>query len=227
MRHIALGGTGALFGVGAHGHGPGAQLLDQVMDKTLISANAASAPGDRKRPLNSGPQDNRYETVARTFHWIVALLITGMYVTDWVRGASERGSLARTWWLSAHESLGLLVLVLSFSRLLWRLTHPAPPIHGTPLVRCAAAAGHALLYVATLGLPIAGIARAMASGRDAVLFGVTIPSWTDRNDMLATIAGFLHGGLVMNLLLALIAGHVLAALWHQFVLEDGTLRRML
>ena len=36
----------------------------------------------------------------------------------------------------------------------------------------------------------------------------------------------IHGDIVMNILLVLIAGHVLAALWHNFVLQDNTLRRM-
>ena len=30
-----------------------------------------------------------------------------------------------------------------------------------------------------------------------------------------------------NLLVILAAGHAVVALWHQFVLKDGTLRRML
>jgi cytochrome b561 len=36
---------------------------------------------------------------------------------------------------------------------------------------------------------------------------------TGRNEVLSSITDFLHGGLVMNFLLALIAGHVPAALW--------------
>jgi len=170
---------------------------------------------------------DRYNATARLFHWTIALLIAGMFLTDWMRGASERGSPERVWWLSAHESLGLTVLVLTIARLAWRLTHPVPPIHGTPLIRKAAEAGHALLYLATLGLPLAGIGRAMAGGGNVVFFGFSIPSLTGRNDTLEAIASFLHGGLVMNLLLALIAGHVLAALLHQFLLKDGTLQRML
>ena len=176
---------------------------------------------------NEHQTGGRYSATARVFHWLVALLIAGMFFTDWQRGAAERGSPERAWWLSAHESLGLLVLVLSAGRLLWRLTHPAPPIHGPPLVRRAAEAGHALLYLATIGLPIAGLGRAMAGASDVVFFGLSIPSWTGRSDILESIASFLHGGGAMNLLLALIAGHVLAAMWHQFLVKDGTLRRMI
>jgi cytochrome b561 len=184
-------------------------------------------PGSSDLNIGGLPAEDSYDALARTFHWTIALLIAGMYITDWVRGASERGSPERLWWLSAHESLGLSVLVLSIGRLLWRLTHPAPPMQDARLIRRAATAGHALLYLATLGLPLAGITRAMASGGNIVFFGLSIPSWTGRSETLASIAGVVHGGLVMNLLLALIAGHVLAALWHQLYLRDRTLRRMI
>ena len=173
------------------------------------------------------PYRDRYNATARLFHWTIALLIAGMFLTDWMRGAAERGSSGRVWWLSAHESLGLLVLILSIVRLGWRLAHPAPAVRGSPVVSTAAAAGHVLLYLATLGLPLAGICRAMSGGGDVVFFGLVIPSMTGRNSLLSTITHFVHGGLVMNLLLALIAGHVIAALWHQFLRKDGTLQRML
>lgn len=90
----------------------------------------------------------------------------------------------------------------------------------------AAKAGHLLLYIATIGLPLAGIARAMSKGDPVLFFGVVTPSLTGRNDLLRSIARF-HGGLVMYLFLALIAGHVMAALWHQLRLKDQTLQRML
>jgi cytochrome b561 len=185
-------------------------------------------PIPASRPLQESKviADDRYDAATRVFHWMVAALIAGMYVTDWVRSALERGSPARAWWLSAHESLGLLILALSGVRLLWRLTHSAPPVNGTPFLRSMAKMGHALLYAATIALPITGIARVMAGGDSVVFFGFQIESWTARSSTILKIARLMHGDIVMNILLALIAGHVLAALWHNFVLKDNTLRRM-
>lgn len=150
-----------------------------------------------------------------------------MFATDWLREAVPCEAPSRSWLLSAHESFGLLVLGFSIARLVWRLNHPAPPPQGTPATRVAAKAGHILLYIATIVLPLAGIARAMSKGDPVLFFGVVIPSLTGRSDLLRAIARLVHGGLVMNLLLALIAGHVIAALWHQFKLKDQTLQRML
>jgi cytochrome b561 len=169
---------------------------------------------------------DRYNSVARTLHWTVALLIACLYVTNWIRSDAPHGSIERLWWLSAHESLGLLLLALSLGRFVWRLSHPAPQLHGSPMVRRLAAAGHGLLYLATIGLPLAGIARAFAAN-ELRFFGLVLPASVDRSPMLAAITHVAHGGWVMDSLLALIAGHTLAALWHQFLLSDGTLGRMI
>ena len=181
--------------------------------------------GDNLTPMSSPVV--RYNIVARILHWAIAVLIAGMFITDWLRGEAPRHSPQQDWWLAAHESLGLVVFIVSLARLGWRLTHQAPAISGSPLIRRFAEAGHVCLYLATLGPPIAGLARAMANGGNAVFFGFTVPSWTGSNKVLAAISGVVHGGFVMNLLLALIAGHVLAAFWHEFALKDRTLRRMI
>jgi hypothetical protein len=70
-------------------------------------------PGSDRRFFGSNLARDRYDLVARIFHWTTALMIAGLYLTNWARGASPRGSLERAWWLSAHESLGLLVLIIS------------------------------------------------------------------------------------------------------------------
>ena len=194
---------------------------------TSISRRLKGLPPDVAHIASKGEAEaSRYNLVARIFHWTIMLLIACMFLTNWLRADAPHASTERSGWLSAHESLGLLVLALSLGRLAWRLTHAAPPLHGSPLVRHVVGAGHALLYLATIGLPLAGLARAFAANELGFL-GIDVPPSTERGHIFTTIADFLHGGLVMDLLLALIAGHALAALWHQFVLKDGTLRRMI
>jgi len=187
---------------------------------------ANSALINRDRHLAATATVERYNAMARTLHWTVALLIASLYVTNWARSNAPHGSAERLWWLSAHESLGLLMLAVCLGRLLWRLTHAAPTLHGSPMVRRLAAAGHALLYLATIFLPLAGIARAFA-GNELRFLGLILPVSAEPSPILAAIAHSAHGGLVMDSLLALIAGHALAALWHQFLLKDGTLGRMI
>ena len=198
-----------------------------MVDTKFKPALTRATPAGGGKWRSGASSRGGYSRAARALHWTIALLIAGMYITDRARGAFPAGSSERTWWLTAHESLGLLVLLLSVVRLTWRLSHAVPPIPGTPFVRSVARAAHALLYIATLGLPVAGVGRAMAGGGNVAFFGLTIPSWTGRNQLIAWLTGLLHGGFITNLLLALIAGHALAALWHQFCLKDGTLQRMM
>ncbi len=169
----------------------------------------------------------RYTRTARFFHWFIALLMVGMYATDWTRGALERGSAASAFLLATHMSFGLLVFALTVLRLFWRLAKGAPaPVPASPLMQFGAKAGHLVLYLFTLGLPVSGALRAMAGGKQIFFFGLSVPAMIAPDQTLQAAVRPLHGGLLMNLLLALIIAHVLAALWHQLVLKDGTLNRM-
>ena len=172
---------------------------------------------------------HRYNLGARGFHWLIALMIAGMYLTNTMRESYERGSPMRDWWLVAHASLGICIFVVTLARIAWRLTTKVPaPVIASPLLHLGARLGHLALYAFTFCLPLSGFLRLTSSGATIPLYGVIpIPSPTGKNDELHKLAALFHNGLWMNLLLALIGLHVLAALFHQFVLKDGTLRRMI
>lgn len=170
---------------------------------------------------------NRYNGGARLLHWVIALLMAGMYLTDQVRDYYGRGTPERDWWLGAHASLGITVLGLTILRLFWRLASKAPEaMPASPIMHLAAKLGHLALYVATFGLPISGFLRLSSNGRDVMFYGVAIPSPFGKNDTLHNIGELLHNGLWTNLLLFLIGLHVAAALYHHVILKDGTLKRM-
>ncbi|HVJ40817.1 MAG TPA: cytochrome b [Dongiaceae bacterium] len=169
----------------------------------------------------------RYSIGARSLHWIIALAIGGMFFTDQARDFYDRGAPERDWWLGIHASLGITILALTLVRIFWRLINGAPlPVPASPLMHLAAKLGHLALYGFTFCLPISGFLRYTSSGNDITLFGNTIASPFGKNDTLHNIGELFHNGLWTNLLLAMIGLHVLAALYHQFILKDGTLRRM-
>jgi cytochrome b561 len=171
----------------------------------------------------------RYNRGARLFHWLIALMIAGMFLTNTMRESYERGSALRDGWLVAHASLGISIFILTLARIIWRLTSKVPaPVPGSPLLHLGARLGHLALYGFTFCLPLTGFLRLTSSGATIPLYGlIPVPSPTGKNDTLHKLAALFHNDLWMNLLLALIALHVAAALFHQFVLKDGTLRRML
>ena len=105
-----------------------------------------------------------------------------------------------------HVIAGIVVLGLTLLRLILRVTKGAPPpVEGqSPLLTVAAASVHGLLYLVLLAIPMTGLA--------AWFGGIT--DLGEVHEVLFTLG------------LVLVAGHVGAALFHQFVLKDRLLARM-
>ena len=168
-----------------------------------------------------------YTPVAKGLHWLMAVLILGLlalgiYMSD--LPLSPQKLTLYSW----HKWFGVTVFLLVWLRLAWRVTHrpPALPETLSAPMRLAAHAGHAALYVLMIAIPLTGWLMSSAKGFQTVWFGVLpIPDLLGRDRELGDLLQQVHK--LLNLLLMLtLAGHVLAALWHHFVLKDDTLRRM-
>ena len=171
--------------------------------------------------------NTHYTPVAKSLHWLMALMIFGLlalgfYMSDLPLSPDK---LQLYSWL---KWAGITVFVLVWLRLAWRVTHrpPALPESMSPLMRLAAHAGHAALYVLMIAIPLSGWLMSSAKGFQTVWFGVLpIPDLVGRDKALGDLLQEVHKALNVLLMLTL-AGHVAAALWHHFVLKDDTLRRM-
>jgi cytochrome b561 len=123
----------------------------------------------------------------------------------------------------------LLILALMVFRVLWRLTHPPPPLPaGFPRLEAAAAhADHALLYAVFLVMPLTGLLNAATAGHPVRVFGLfAIPPLLPEDPIVAQVAVAIH--LVGQFAVyALVAVHVAAALMHRFVRHNRILDRML
>jgi len=171
--------------------------------------------------------NNTYTPVAKGLHWLMAVLILGLlalgiYMSD--LPLSPQKLELYSW----HKWFGVTVFLLLWLRLAWRVTHrpPALPETLSAPMRLAAHAGHAALYLLMLAIPLSGWLMSSAKGFQTVWFGVLpILDLLGRDRELGDLLQQVHK--LLNLLLMLtLAGHVLAALWHHFVLKDDTLRRM-
>lgn len=130
--------------------------------------------------------------------------------------------------LGIHKSAGLVILLLTLGRGLWRLAHPAPPLPPTMsiLQRRLAHATHALLYAVAVAMPITGYIAVAARGRETNFLGVLpVPILVPLDRALAHNAATIHV-CSQYALYALVAGHAGAALYHHFVTRDDILRRM-
>ncbi|WP_372623305.1 cytochrome b [Falsiroseomonas sp.] len=161
---------------------------------------------------------------ARAIHWGTALLVLSAWVVGSTMEEFPRGG-SRDLAMQVHYSLGVLVLGFAALRVAWRTVAPPPRTEAPGWQRLAATAMHLALLGLTVALPLSGLFDRWARGRAVtVLGGLPLPApmpipgrrlWGEAHEVLA------------NLLLAAIALHVAAALWHHFVLRDGSLARML
>jgi cytochrome b561 len=168
----------------------------------------------------------RYDGVMIALHWIVALLIFGLWgVGHWMEGLPKDDFRAQVFGL--HKGIGVIVLALVVLRIVWRTLHAAPdlPSGMGPVERLAAKGGHLLLYVLMIALPASGVIMSQTKGFAVKVFGLTLPTFVGKNEALHEVAEALHAGMGW-LLAAILVAHVAAALRHQYMLRDGVLDRM-
>ncbi len=166
----------------------------------------------------------RYGSIPVAIHWLTAIAIIAMLATGLSAGnmADDAAKLAL---LRFHAVAGVTVGVLTLFRILWWLAFDRRPEDGAGLSRfqrLAARFVHYGLYAAILVMVSSGIATVALSGGGAQLVGAAplpLPDFT-------LAPPFTAHGLVSRLLIALVIGHVGAALWHQFIRRDRLLARM-
>lgn len=151
-----------------------------------------------------------YSRLQIALHWLVALLIVHQFLFSdaiaqvWkARDMSVQPDFSLL--VPLHVVGGALILLTVLWRLALRARRGAPPVEGdNSALRIIAQLTHLGLYALMLLMPISG-ALAWFGGVGAAAAG--------------------HNVLKL-LLLALIALHVVGALYHQFVLRDGVMDRM-
>lgn len=145
-------------------------------------------------------------------HWIIAVLIIyqlwmGDDMSSLWRALRKDPSTLTTTGAWIHIILGSIILLLVLWRLAVRFSRgvPAAPAGESRWLTLAGDAGHIALYVLMIGLPVTGLL-----------------AWFGGVTSLARV----HGGILKALLWVAIFGHVIAALFHHFILKDGLLNRM-
>ena len=169
---------------------------------------------------------DRYGSVARALHWIIAILILFNLFLGFAHEA-----LPRDWKvMPVHKSVGLTVLALTILRIVWRFTHKAPPPPPAPprWGEGGGAATHFAFYAFMLIVPLTGWIMSSSGDRPLTWFFLfDVPKFTvSKGDAIVGISGETHeiGGFVWA---TLIVVHILAALRHHFILKDDALRRMI
>ena len=170
----------------------------------------------------------RYTNTAVALHWVIVLAIVaaaslGLYM------AGLTFSPQKLKLYSWHKWIGVSIFLLAVARLLWRVTHPAPPL--PPAMprwqRTGALVTHVLLYVLVLVIPVSGWLMSSALGVKTVYLGlIPLPDLLAKDKALGEVLKLVHAALNSTLAVIVLV-HAAAALKHHFVERDDVLHRML
>lgn len=167
---------------------------------------------------------HRYGGMTRLLHWAMALLIVWQFLKLGDRISDGEHWIGQTL-VPWHISIGAVLLVLIVLRLLWALgQRQQRPQHVGPTALLVKA-GHGLLYASMLLMPITGILLMLGNGYGLKVFGMQLAAKTGVETGWMISLGSLHSPLAW-LFVALVLGHIAAALFHHFVKKDDTLKRM-
>ncbi len=176
----------------------------------------------------------RYDAASQVFHWVTAIIVTiafilgpggfGRLMHDGVDPATHSDIV----W---HESLGLVVFLLTALRLTWVALRPAAPrMVMAGWMRSASRLLHVALWAMLLALPATALLALGSENHPLTLLGGTR---VDQLPLIAdsTLAKLADWGDVHKFLgdaVMWIAGlHAAAALYHHVILKDGVLASML
>jgi len=172
--------------------------------------------------------ETRYGSLSIALHWLMLILIAGLYACIELKGNFPKGSEPRELLKQWHFMLGLSVFALVWLRLLARLIAPTPRIvPAIPLWQALPARlMHLALYALMIGAPLAGWLILSAADKPIPFFGLELPALIGPNPELAGQIKEVHE-LVGSLGYWLIGLHAAAGLLHHFIRRDNTLTRML
>lgn len=171
--------------------------------------------------------EHRWGSIARFFHWIMALGIIGAGVLGLIMTEMDRG-MTKVNAFAIHKSIGLTVLALLALRLTWRIFDRKPADEPMPRwQRLAAHATHGVLYLFMLALPLSGWIYNSARGYPLQWFKqFNLPALVEKNQELGDLAISVHI-ILFWVLVTVLLGHIGGALLHHFHERDNTLLRML
>ena len=167
----------------------------------------------------------RYGGITRLLHWGMGLLIVWQFMKFFDRineGEHWVGENLASW----HISIGSVILVLIVLRIIWAVSQKNNRPEQDPATALLVKAGHGLLYLGMLLLPITGLMIMIGNGYGWGPFGIQLVAGDGPEISWMATLGSVHSLIAWSLLI-LVVGHVGIALLHHFVKKDGVLKRML
>lgn len=171
--------------------------------------------------------ESRWGIISKLFHWMSALMIFSLLYVGLTMTALPDS--ADKWEMYAsHKSAGIVLLGLTLLRILWRFSQKTPAALSAPGVfQILSKLSVPVLYLSLLTMIFSGIVMSNAGGYPINVFNLFIfPDFIGKNIAIAQAANTVHKTMAW-IIIGLIVLHTLAALYHQFILKDNLLKRML
>ena len=168
---------------------------------------------------------SKYGLLSKLFHWLTAagLLIQiplGFYLVD-LDFDQTRVDIE-----NYHILFGLIIFYVTLIRLTFKLLSPAPNFNDNafPGQKILAKLNHLLLYLTLLTVTFSGILKKLFNGENLVIFFKKIN--LTYNYEISEQFYSIHI-LANYVLIGLISLHILAVLFHKFLLKEDILKRIL
>lgn len=170
-----------------------------------------------------------YGSVAKFFHWVIAIFVIYMIPLGFLMGGVKTPTLQNLLF-AIHKSSGLTILFLLILRYLWRLSSTRPKFPADMPVWQAKMANwsHKLLYLLIFIQPLSGwVMTTASSNAPSFWWIVNIPApWVTPNKTVADVAGFIHHYCAW-VIVGAVSLHIIGALEHWIIRRDGVFQRML
>lgn len=166
-----------------------------------------------------------YDRKSIWFHWVTAVLVVLLWLSAQFIDYFPKGP-SRWNMLGVHMSMGIALFIIFVCRIRWkRAARSDRSVGPLPVSSKVASAGHALMYVVLLVAIVLGFANAWVRG-EWVFNLFQLPAFDPGNKPLRALAGQAHE-LAAYAILALAGVHAVIAFFHQYVLRDRLMARMI
>lgn len=171
---------------------------------------------------------SRYALPVIALHWGLAALIVVLFALGWYMVGIPRGTPPRGYYFNLHKSIGIVAGLLVALQIWWRTRRRPPPLPAElpAWQRKATSMGHALLYLCIAVVVLTGYVESNFTKFGVRFFGYPLPAWAWEDPAISGVMRAIH--LYSNyVLVALVVGHVAAAMHHMLIRKDGIVDRML
>jgi cytochrome b561 len=167
----------------------------------------------------------KYNSIARKLHWTSGLIIISLLIAGFIMTELPKSPM-RNYIYYLHKSFGVMIILIMFVRILWKIQSKSPQLRIAKWQKTSAHITHGLLYITALLMPTSGLLMSISHGYPPNVFGlftINFPA-TSLIKPYAKIFSNTHyyTGWILTILIAI---HIIAAFSHGLG-KNGIIWRM-